>query len=234
MLFRSLPLALAPGRYYLGVYNVETNEVTYGIRATQSTTAPLFQTFDLTNGVPTNFTVQANSFLTNFFRFVSDQTNAAVLFEIYGLDGDADLIVKRSDLPAPDLYDFSFLAITNGYEPVALRTNIFIPHLNATNWFLSVINRGSNDVSGMICATVSTNSSLVSCHFMASGFTDAGGFTLQWTAVPGNNYEVQVSTDLIAWTTLMSFPAVAMASMTYTDPTPLLGQELRVYRVRQY
>ena len=229
----SLPVRLAAGRWYLGVYNVDTNDVTYGIQAQHSTNGPLFHTFELTNGVPTNFTVQANSFLTNFFRFISDQTNAAVLFEIYGLDGDADLMVKRSDLPAPDLYDFSYLSITNGYEPVALRTSIFIPHLNATNWFLSVVNRGTNPVSGMICATVSTNSSLVSCNFVATGFTDAARFTLQWAGVPGNNYEVQVSTDLVTWTTLAAFPGM-VPPFTYTDPAPLVAQQLRLYRVRQY
>jgi len=166
----SLPVKLAPGRWYLGVYNVDTNAVTYTIRATQATTN-LYSTIDLISGVATNFFVPPFSTLTSFYRLVADQTNAGVLFELCDLDGDADLIVRRADLPSRELYDFSNLELGSNPETIELRTNLFIPDVNATNWFIAIVNRdpSSNAVSGLVRASVLTTNAATNLCGQAGG-----------------------------------------------------------------
>src|SRR5207247_505883 len=136
----------------------------------QWSVAPLWSYVDLTNGVPQPFLVNSFDPLTNFYRFVVDQSNAAVLFEIYtnlDITGDPDLFVKRADVPSPDLYEFSYLQ-GNVFswlpEKIALRTNVFllglsgtnmfIPGVDATNWFLQIVNANSlgGTISGWVCA----------------------------------------------------------------------------------
>jgi subtilisin-like proprotein convertase family protein len=237
----SMPVKLGAGRWYLGVYNFETNRILYRVRATESDQA-LFTYTNLTDGVSMPFTLEDRGQLTNFFRFVVDQTNAAVLFEICEMDGDVDLLVRRSDLPSPDLYDFSFLVRNTppnlGGEPVAIRTNLFIPHLNATNWWLGLIMREDGPLSGTVRATTFTNlNPLVGCVFGATATipplppSGVPALSLTWNAVPGTRYQPEVSVNLNTWTSLGPVVTPRTSFGTVTD-TNLNSGSLRFYRIR--
>lgn len=234
----SMPVRLAPGRWYLGVYNFETNDVTYQVRATESNQL-LYSYIDLTNAVPTNFTVFGrNEQLLNFYRFVADQTNAAILFEIYDVDSDVDMIVKRSDLPSRELYDFSFLSAGNqfnffnsGYEPVPLRTNLFIPHLNATNWWIGLYTRQFDPASGMICVKTFTNiNPIIGCVFGARATNIAGALNICWTTTPGSPYTLELTTNLVDWSPIFQTTAAPTADTCFADTNAASG--LRLYRIR--
>jgi len=247
----SLPVKLAPGRWYVGVYNTTNATAHYDILARSSiATAPLWNYVDLTNSVPTNFTVLSPDSFTNFYRFVVDQTNAAVLFEIYDLTGDADLLVKRSDLPAPDLYDFSFLQQPNLTELVPLRTNIFIPHINATNWFLQIVNRDPNGgaVSGTVCAKVTDTNGMLfrcdggiqiagevcldsGCYFTNAIIFNTNVIALAWNAVPGEKYAIEQTSDLRSWSTATNIVA-SETKTTFIAPVNRTGPP-RFYRIKQ-
>jgi hypothetical protein len=244
----SIPVRLWPGRWYLGVYNVDSNRVDYSISVETSTTGIVYNQIDLTDGSPVPFLVPPANQITNFYRFIVDKTNAAVLFEIYGLNEDADLMARRSDLPSRDLYDFGFLNIFDpdnfnfSYEPIPLRTNIFIPHVNATNWFLAVANRSGDftgtiqDVSGWVCAKTFTNQNpIIGCIFNAKAYVDTNGtITIAWDSVAGTTYEVQITSDFVNWSQV-SPPIPGTGGVdTYVDMTPVQAGEFRFYRIRAY
>jgi len=241
----SIPIKLAPGRWYVGIYNITNAPAPYHITL-QEDVVPLWNFVDLTNGVPMPFTVSPFDTLTNFYRFVADQTNSGVLFEIYGdpfpLGGDADLIARRSDLPVPDLYDFSFLqridltTFTWQDELIGLRTNIFIPDLNATNWFLQVLNRdpSGNSVSGWICAKVADAAGvLTDCRniVVTNTYTPGSPLKLSWNSVPGQKYAVMESSNLRTWATAKVITATGTRT-SFTAPVPTVGLP-RFYRIKQ-
>jgi hypothetical protein len=231
----SLPVQLQPGAWYLGVYNMDTTNVGYEIRATLSTNSVLFQTEDLTNGVAQLVTAAHFSTNTIFYRLVADRTNATGLFELCNLEADVDLFLKRGDLPSPDLYDFSFLLPSSLDEPICLRTNIFLPDLNATNWFMAVVSRVPALVPGNLRSTVSNTNMCVAC----TGITLAspaplpgGGVLLEWSAVPGETYVVDWSADLKNWAALSAVTATATTA-SYEDKTGSSLSSAGFYRVRQ-
>ena len=204
---------------------------------------------DLADAMPVPFSVSSFDLRTNFYRFVVNSNYSGVLFEIYGdtniaMNGNVDLLARRSDLPAPDLYDFSFLQ--NGYdfanntylpEQLPLRTNIFIPDINATNWFLQIVNPVPNFglVSGWICAKIAdTNGMLFDCNgppFMAipAALKPGGPLSLAWNSVPGEKYAVEVTTNLKSWTTAATVKATNTRT-TFTAPVVHAGPP-RLYRV---
>jgi hypothetical protein len=63
---------------------------------------------------------------------------------------------------------------------------------------------------------------------------DAFGFTILWNSVPGRTYQVQTSTDLKTWTTLVaSYPDGGATDVltSYTDTAAKLSEPKRFYRV---
>ena len=149
----SAPVPLSAGRWYAGVFNQDTKTVNYIIRATETGPPTIIV---LSNGIPVNFQSGPGVALTNFFEYTVDQTNAAVLFELYNLNGNVDLLVQRDNLPLGQSYLVgSFNLGTNG-EQIVLRTNLLGTNINA-QWFLGVPNNEITNVSYTIRAVVSTN-----------------------------------------------------------------------------
>jgi hypothetical protein len=228
----STPVPLRAGRWYAGVFNQDTKTVNYIIRAMETGPPTIIV---LTNGIAVNFQSGPGVALTNFFEFTIDQTNASALFELYNLDGDVDLLVQRDSLPSSQSYFAgSFNAGTNG-EQIVVRTNLLGTNINA-QWFLAVPNNELTNVSYTIRAVVPTNGILVSgvpigVVVSLPGPGVPAGPTLSWPTVPGENYEVEVSTNLVTWTVLATVTA-AGPTTAYTDPNPLTGFP-RFYRIIQ-
>lgn len=247
----SIPVKLAPGRWYLGVYNMGTNVAQYTIGASESSSRPPI--FDLTyldiganSYALTNFSVPPRNMLNSFYHFITHEAQAAVLFEIFNVDPDVDLIVRRGDLPSRDLYDFSFLSPRGGprnvgYEPIPIRshgpsgTNVFVPTLGvSTNWYVSLVNRGFNTATGMLCVKVFTDiNPIVGCVFNASftaPITPGGPFDICWDSTPGTSYDVEFTADLLTWSKLYT-NQVATGSPTCVGITNAPGG-LQFYRIR--
>jgi hypothetical protein len=53
---------------------------------------------------------------------------------------------------------------------------------------------------------------------------------MTWQAVPGQNYQVQVSTNLAGWSVAPNMIATSTAA-SYTDPVPVVSQKVRFFRV---
>jgi subtilisin family serine protease/subtilisin-like proprotein convertase family protein len=216
----SQPVALAPGLWYLGVYNQETNPVTYTICATESG-GPLYNIIPLTNNVPLDFTIAAGSALTNFFVFTIDQTNAMVSFTLYNLTAPAELLVNLDGLPDDNNYLFNASGFTNSPAQILADTNYFPPVLNG-DWYLAVENLDTNDLSFTLLVSLSTNDSLVINPQII--FTN-GSLCLSWNSVVGQDYHVEGKTNLTDPTWTVISPTITATNTTTIYCVPITGQQ---------
>lgn len=226
----SVPVSLSPGRWYLGVSNPTTNQGSYVARATQFFTAP--NVIDLTNNVPFTFTARPGFPATNYFRFSIFGTNQGVTFEIYNLDGNADLIARRGNLPNLAAYDAgSFLTETNR-DFITLQTNNLLTSLNG-DWYLAVPNNQDVDMSVTIRAVlVGTNNPgpgpgvprITALRIISSTLLE-----LEWDSVVGAIYEIQSSPDLAVWTPLVTNITAATTTTRYSTLQRIAAT--RFYRV---
>jgi subtilisin-like proprotein convertase family protein len=188
----------------------------------------------LTNGVPLTFTTAVG--FTNFFSFDVTQTNAAVLFELYNLNGNGDLTAQKSNLPVT----LPYLASTNSgtnYEQIVVRTNGLTPNINAISWFLGVPNQSTNPITYTIRAVVPTNGLLISGLPFGTTAARPGGTNVQlaWApAVNGEKYEVRTNSNLGStnWGAVTSLVASG-TSMLFADPTPPGTPSTLFYRIVQ-
>jgi hypothetical protein len=151
--------------------------------------------------------------------------------------GDGDLIVRRSDLPSKCLFDFSNVGPIDTDESILLRTNLFIPHLNATNWYLTVVNRGNIGAFGEIrVQSAFTGGMLTNCAgvmLSAVNFLPGGGASITFNSLPGEHYEVQASADLMQWGVITNVTATGYTT-TVVDSGLTDLTAARFYRVRQH
>jgi subtilisin-like proprotein convertase family protein len=219
----SEPAPLEPGRWYLGVVNVDTNAVNYSVRVTEFTEA-LTNVITLENGVPVDFTITAGAATTNYFVFtITDPAEPAVLFELYNLTDNATLVADLNQVPTP--LEFFDRASGGPSQPasIVLRTNTGAPPELAGDWFLRVVPEFDVDLSFTVRAVLSVNGMLISdapFQFRLVPIQPPGsGFELTWNTIPGERYRVLRSTDLITWTELSILTATS-TSTSYEDLTP--------------
>ncbi len=245
VLTNSVPVTLAPGVWYLGVFDGNTNPVVnYRIRALESD-APGPNVIVLTNGVGFNFNAEPGVALTNFFEFdiPAGNTNAAALFELYNLTGNADLTLQFTNFPyypylSPPYFSGSF---NPGRTPeqIVIRTND-LGNINGS-WFLGVPNEAPNNVTYTIRATLATNGMLVPFYtnttisIAETGPGATNGLTLTWQSVSGESYVVQEATNLlppVVWFNISTNIATG-SSTSFAAPPPPVGVPFEFFRVMQ-
>jgi hypothetical protein len=132
----STPFTPQTNRWYVGIFNSAATNVPFWVQACYaSTNVPVI--LPLTNGIPyvAAVTNLAPPGPPRFLFFQFDITNFvdAVLFELYGMSGDADLVLQRDAVPgmAP-YYDGSFrVGLTP--EQIVIRRSFEVPDLRG-NW----------------------------------------------------------------------------------------------------
>jgi len=231
----SQPVPLAPGVWYVGVYNVDVIPVTYTLTATESTNNVNQNVIVLTNAVPLNFTIGAGSAMTNFFAFDVTQTNSAALFELYNLSDDADLLLNYNDLPTQTLWVAEQLGSPLVPAQIVIRTNSGFPLING-RWYLAVDNIRNVNLSFTVRATdTSTNGMLISGLPLTVVFNPGTppytSVDFGWNSVVGETYSVETSTDLVTWTQVAIITASNVVT-AYSDPIDP-AQPALFYRVRQ-
>lgn len=142
---------LLPGlRYYLGVQNPGTSNVTFALQVDYNITA-------LTNAVVFNSTLATGSLPRYFYYDIS--TNAtATSFRLFGMNGNVDLVARRG-APLPTLIDYdygSFNPGLNNEDIVLLPASTPVP-LTPGRWYLGVFNRDVVPANYNIVATEFTN-----------------------------------------------------------------------------
>ncbi|PYK60869.1 MAG: hypothetical protein DME21_10590, partial [Verrucomicrobia bacterium] len=216
----SSPVPLAPGIWYLGVYNLDTNAVTYTVCATESTNSP-YNIIRLTNNVPLDFTIVAGSQPTNFFLFTVDQTNAAVQFDLYNLNNPADLLIQRGRLPTPADYFDGGSGDSTYPVSITVATNDFFPDLNG-DWYLAVNNNGPGDLTFTIRASLpGSGGVIINPQLLITN----GTICLSWSSVVGVNYYVESKTNLTDPTWTVISPTITASDITTTFCVPITGNQ---------
>jgi hypothetical protein len=229
------PVQLTPGKWYLGVYNVDSQPVNYCVSVTQhkivtNGTPPLLAT-----DTPLTLTIPGGTTTTNLYRFNVDPVYTSALFEIYEASGDVDLFVGQGQLPSEGL---GGLSAVRGKQPeqVVVAANDWYWDISGEYW-LAVANHGTNPASFTLRATVNTPEGLLlsaqPLKIRPDVIAKGKGLPIMWNSVAGQKYEIEMAAEVGGTWTLYATVTAKGASTTYTDPTPLTSLDKRFFRVRQ-
>lgn len=229
----SQPMPLAPGVWYLGVYNVGLTPANYTVIATEFTNGTL-NIIPLVDSVPVNFFLASGSGLTNFFQFTITQSNSAALFEVYNLNDAANLLLDLGIPPDPAVPFVVDAGTPIRPAQIVLRTNASFPSLNG-DWYLAVDNVNNANLSFTIRAVASTNGVLPSGLPLVVTVTPSGsppiGFDLNWYSVFGEKYLVESTSDFVTWSLVDTVYASDVFVTVFVPLDP--AQPILFYRVRQ-
>jgi subtilisin family serine protease len=213
----STPFPIQTNRWYVGVFYTGpttglTNGATNATFSVQACSAPLYPLIiPLTNGIPfvvadTNnpFTAPPGPPQMFFFDFLITNSVPGVLFELYNLSGDADLVLQQAVPPTMAPYfDTSSFTGTNS-EQIVLRTDptlsadASVPDLRG-HWYLGVYNNEQTNVTYTIRATWPNANGILKSGLplrrpSVNTLTLPRGQLVTWQSIVGEHYFVQFST----------------------------------------
>ncbi|MGN6643045.1 MAG: C-type lectin domain-containing protein, partial [Verrucomicrobiota bacterium] len=202
----SSPVALAPGRWYLGVFTSSVIPAGYTIVATEYTNA-FPNIITLENGIP--YTNSATAGGSDYYRYVVSGTGVRAQFEINSPTDDLTLVLRKG-LPLPSITSYDYLsanAFTND-ELIVLFTNSAPVPLTPGDWFLTAVNISGVPVNYSIKATewASTGRPVNVTNSVYNPPTStnvgSGSFCITWVSLPGVHYYVEGVPDLSStnWT----------------------------------
>jgi subtilisin-like proprotein convertase family protein len=196
------PFPIQTNRWYVGVFSSADTLVPFTVDACVSPAYPVL--IPLTNSVP--FVADINNPFAAppgppqnfFFQFQITNSVDGVLFEMYNLSGDADLVLQR-DVP-PTMAPYFAGSFRGGLEPeqIVVRRSFDVPDLRG-NWYLGVYNNLSTKVAYTVRAALPLNGMLISAvplQQTLSPLPPPRGRLLQWNSVVGEYYLVESVTDL--------------------------------------
>jgi hypothetical protein len=209
----STPFPIQTNRWYIGVFNTTATNVIYSVDACVSPLYPII--IPLANSVAFDVVSPISPFAAPpgppqrmFFDFIVTNAVSGVLFELYNLTGDADLVLQQATPPTMAPYfDGSYFVGTTP-EQIVLRTSPDLPDLRG-HWYLGVYNNELFNVAYSIRAALpNTNGMLISgqpIQFTATPLSPPHGLLISWNSVAGEAYYVQYSpsvTPPVTWTSL--------------------------------
>ena len=198
----------------------------------------------LTNGIPFVVPSAASAFAAPpgppqqfFFDFIVTNAVPGVLFELYNLSGDADLVLQQDVPPTMAPYfDGSFFPGTTP-EQIVLRTNSALPDLRG-HWYLGVYNNELFNVAYTIRAVLPDNNGLlVSAQPLRMALTPLNpphGLLLSWNSVEGEHYFVQYTASIAApvtWTNIGFVTATTPLTTFEVLPVPSAPAFFRIVQV---
>jgi hypothetical protein len=242
------PFPIQTNRWYVGVYNTTATNVTFDAEACYKTAYPLI--IPLTNAVPFEASSNINAFAVAppgppqwlFFDFRIPYNAPGVLFELYNLSGDADLVLQRDVPPTMAPYfDVSSYTGTNA-EQIVLRTDparhssVYVPDLRG-HWYLGVYNNEETNVAYNIRATLPDGYRLLSSArpILQTYTLLPQGLLVSWNSIIGESYFVQYSplTDPPVWTNIGYVVATTPLS-TFLAPLYASGGMIRIAQVADF
>src|ERR1039457_5974558 len=154
------PFPIETNRWYLGVFNTGPTNVSFSVEACS---APLYPVIiPLTNGIPFVVSSTNSPFAAPpgppqlvFFDFVITNSAPGVLFELYNLSGNADLILQQAVPPTMAPYfDTRFFTGTNP-EQIVVRSSPGLPASYSVPALRGTGDRGmDNHVPGTCANTI--------------------------------------------------------------------------------
>lgn len=241
----STPFPIQTNRWYAGVFNTTATNVSFNVQACWITNYPVI--IPLANGVPFTSAAPPGPPRWVFYDFLVTTPAAGVLFELYNLSGDADLVLQRDVPPTMAPYfDGSFFT-GRADEQIVVRDNYTLPASSVApdlrgHWYLGVYNNEQASVGYTIRAVLPDGHSLLQSAkppALISIVTLAPphGLLLSWNSVVGERYIVQytpaIATPTI-WTNLGTVLATTPLSTFEVLPVPDGGiyRIVQVYSVR--
>lgn len=225
----SSPVALGPGRWYLGVFNLDVVPVTYTIVANEYTNLPPFIT--LTNGISYAAANSGAANPTDYYRYVVTGSVARAQFEINNPTADLTLVARKG-LPLPNLGLFDYLSANSqpNDELIVLFTNSAPVALTTGDWFLTAVNVSGLPANYSIKATqwpVTGQPVVIGENSIVSN-----SFCLTWASLIGAHYYVQGLTNLSPttnyWETISPTITATDTLTTWCVPLPSPYQFFRV------
>jgi subtilisin-like proprotein convertase family protein len=224
----STPAALAPGRWYLGVFNADPTNVACTILATEYTNAfPSIIT--LTSGVPYPNNNSGAGDATDYYHYVVTTNALRAQFEIDGPTAPMALVARKG-LPLPTLINYDCVSTNPGPNEQLITLFDFSSPVALTpgDWFISAVNISGGPVGYTVMATefaaYGTNVLITSCQALTNSLC------LTWTSVPGIHYYVQGKTNLndTNWVAVSPTIVAADVSVTWCMGLPSPYQFFRV------
>lgn len=222
----SVPYALTPGLWYVGVFNAADTNVTFTILATEYTN-PVPVILDLVSGVPSPGLVQPGAI--DYYRFVVGTNAARVQFELRQLATNLDLVVRKG-LPLPTPASYGLLSANPGTndELLVLYGTSSPISLTPGEWFLGAVNATSDPADYMIVATEYDGPlAPLAVTDVTLGFDS---LCLTWTSVPGGYYHVVGATNVnsTVWSAVSPTITGSGGVTTWCLPLPLPEHFFRV------
>lgn len=166
-----------------------------------------------------------------------------LLFEIYGLTGEADLKIGLGDFHDNAFWSFSNVRGGTINEVVVVRPDSTNNLLNlAGEWYLEVVLLTTNEVAYTVRVASRQNDILLSGAPIVTGIMPGAlpgdGPVISWNAVPGELYELQSSENLsdspVVWLPVPP-PTVALSDVMMRSLPPIATNAVPVkfYRIIQ-
>ena len=214
----SIPVPLAAGRWYLGVFNAGVSNANYTIEAREFENLP--EIITLTNGIAYPHTNSGGGINSDYYRYVVTPDAARVQFELYGLNTNMTLVARKG-LPLPGLGLFDAISSNPGTndEIITLFTNTGAILLTPGSWYLTAINLTGGAASYSIKATewaVDGRPIKISDQFL-----ETNSFCITWNSLIGVRYHVEAVPTLTntTWTTIS--PSIIADDFTTSWCVPL-------------
>jgi len=232
------PFPIQTNTWYVGVFNTSATNVPFVAEACVSPTYPSI--IPLTNNVPfvagpTNaFVAPPGPPRQFFFQFEVTNEVDAILFEMYNLSGNADLVLQKDVPPTmPPYYDGSFQPFTN-WEQIVERVSPDVPSLVGT-WYAGIYNNESTNVTYSVRASLSSGGVLSSIQeppaATVSSLPFGTGGLLSWYSVEGEYYQIQTTPPgNINWQPLPGGLIRATTPLT-TFIVPIASAKFALYRI---
>jgi subtilisin-like proprotein convertase family protein len=186
----SIPVALAPGRWYLGVFNADPTNVACTILATEYTNI-----ITLTSGVPYPNTNSVAGDATDYYHYVVTTDALRAQFEIDAPTAPMALVARKG-LPLPSLTSYDCLSANPGPNEQLITLFDFSTPVALTpgDWFISAVNVSGGPVRYTIMATEFAD---YGTNVLITGWQDlTNGLCLTWNSVPGIHYYMQGKTNV--------------------------------------
>ncbi|HEU5124491.1 MAG TPA: S8 family serine peptidase [Verrucomicrobiae bacterium] len=218
----SNPVPLAPGRWYLGVFNTSLLSNVFTIVATEYTND--FKLITLTNTIPYTNSTPANG--EDHYRFVVSGAAVRAQFEINNPSGDMILVASKG-LPLPNQAVYDYLS-DNPFlndEMIVVFTNSTPVALTPGDWFLTAINVSGAPVDYSIKATewFSTGRpiTVTDVDYTPPDGTNSAGFCITWSSLPGIHYYIEGNPDLTTTNWTVVSPTITATDFTTTYCVPI-------------
>ncbi len=223
---------LVPGDWYLGVQNVDTNQVPYSILVLESSGGSSTNVIRLVDSQEVSSLTGGASGLSQVYVYTASQDPSKLLFELYNLTANGDLLVKRGSVPSATDFDFSSQNLGTEEEQVVVLTSELGVSLNG-DWYLGVLNRAGSPIAYTIRAAAVQSGVLTGgkpARIALSLNGAGGGLQFTWNSIRAERYRIEVSTDLVQWNELVTL--TAPGPFTRFDGPPI-GASNQFYRVQQ-